>query len=92
MESSTLGVFPAVINPHHPAPMTKADFEGRAGKIKIYLQFNPGETVLALANTSIARLHDKRVTLETGLGWVYRAGSVRPLVIGEAVPELAPKS
>lgn len=89
---TALGVFPAVINPHHPAPETKADFDGRVGKIKIYLQFNPGETVLALANTSIARLHDKRVTLETGLGWVYRAGSVRPLVIGEAVPELAPKS
>lgn len=86
-----LAIFPAVINPHHPAPETKADFDGRAGKIKIYLQFNPTETVLALGNASIARLHDGQVRLEAGLGWVYRDGSVRPLVIGEAVSELVAK-
>jgi len=86
-----LGVFPAVINPHHPAPETKADYDGRVGKIKIYLQFNPTETVVALANASIARLHGGKVTLEAGLGWLYRADGVRPLVIGEAVPELAGK-
>lgn len=89
---TALGVFPAVINPHHPAPEAKADFDGRAGKIKIYLQFNPGETVLALTNASIARLHDGRVTLESGLGWLYRAVGVRPLVPGDQVPELSPKS
>ncbi|MDP2137825.1 MAG: Type 1 glutamine amidotransferase-like domain-containing protein, partial [Candidatus Didemnitutus sp.] len=37
---AALAVFPAVINPHHPSPVTKAEFEGRAGKIRIYLQFN----------------------------------------------------
>ena len=91
----SLGIFPAVINPHHPAPATKADFDGRVGKIKIYLQFNPAETVVGLANTSIARLHDGRVTLVAGLGWLYRADGVHPLVIGEPVPELVvarPKS
>ena len=86
---TALGVFPAVINPHHPAPATKTDYDGRAGKIKIYLQFNPTETVVALANASIARLHDGKVTLETGLGWIYRSGGMRPLVIGETVPELS---
>lgn len=86
---TSLGVFPAVINPHHPAPATKAEFDGRVGKIKIYLQFNPTETVVALANASIARLHDGKVTLETGLGWIYRADGVRPLVIGEPVRELS---
>lgn len=86
---TSLGVFPAVINPHHPAPATKADFDGRVGKIKIYLQFNPTETVFALGNASIARLHDGKVTLETGLGWLYRADGVRALVIGEPVPELS---
>ncbi len=85
---TALGVFPAVINPHHPVPQAKADFDGRVGKIKIYLQFNPTETVLALANASIARLHDGKVTLESGFGWVYQTGSVRPLVPGDAVPEL----
>jgi dipeptidase E len=88
---AALGVFPAVINPHHPAPETKADHDGRAGKIKIYLQFNLTETVLGLANASIARLHEGRVTLETGLGWVYRAGSSRALQPGDAVPELVGK-
>ncbi len=83
-----LGIFPAVINPHHPTPDTKAEHDGRAGKIKTYLQFNPTETVLGLANASIARLHAGQVTLETGSGWVYRAGSVRALQPGDAVPEL----
>ncbi|MDI1319606.1 MAG: Type 1 glutamine amidotransferase-like domain-containing protein [bacterium] len=87
----SLGIFPAVINPHHPAPETKADFDGRAGKIKIYLQFNPTETVLALGNTAVARLHNGRVSLEAGQGWLYRADGVRALVIGEPVPELARK-
>lgn len=88
---TSLGIFPAVINPHHPAPEAKADFDGRAGKIKIYLQFNPTESVFALANASIVRLHEGRVTLETGLGWLYRTGSVRALVPGDEVPELSPK-
>jgi len=85
---TALGIFPAVINPHHPAPEAKADFDGRVGKIKNYLEFNPTETVLALANTSIARLHAGKVTLETGLGWIHRNGSVRALVPGDPVPEL----
>ena len=85
---TALGIFPAVINPHHPGPDTKADYDGRAGKIKIYLQFNPTETVLGLANASIARLHEGKVTLETGLGWVYRAGSSRELKPGDEIKEL----
>ena len=85
---AALGIFPAVINPHHPAPTAKADYEGRAGKIKIYLQFNPTETVLALGNASIARLHAGRVTLAAGLGWLYRSDGVRALVPGDPVPEL----
>lgn len=85
---TALGVFPAVINPHHPAPDARAEHDGRAWKIKTYLQFNPTETVLGLGNASIARLHDGKVTLETGLGWVYRAGSVRALKPGDGIGEL----
>lgn len=85
---AALGVFPAVINPHHPAPEQKADFAGRAGKIRGYLVFNPEETVFALGNASIARLHGGRVTLSAGLGWVYRADGVRSFKPGDAVPEL----
>lgn len=87
---TALGVFPAVINPHHPRPEAKADHDGRAGKIKIYLRFNPDETVFALGDASIARLQAGRVTLETGRGWLYRSGSVRELVPGDAAPELMP--
>ncbi len=88
-----LGIFPAVINPHHPTPETKPEFDGRAGKIKIYLQFNPAENVLGIAEKSAVRLHDGRVTLECGQAWLYRTDGVRALAVGEPVPELAaPKS
>lgn len=84
---TSLGLLPVVINPHHPAPEKKADHDARAGKIRIYLQFNPTETVLALADASIVRLHDGKATLKAGLGWVYRSGSSRALKPGDAVPE-----
>ncbi|ATC64616.1 hypothetical protein CMV30_11975 [Nibricoccus aquaticus] len=87
-----LAVFPAVINPHHPLPANKADFDGRVGKIKAYLRFNPDETVFALSNAAIARLNGGRVTLEAGAGWVYHGAGVRELKLGEEVPELMPKS
>jgi dipeptidase E len=84
-----LGVFPAVINPHHPLPEAKADYDSRVGKLKAYLRFNPTETVLALANASSARLHEGRVTFTNGTAWLYRAGDVKPLVVGAVVPELS---
>ena len=85
----SLGVFPAVINPHHPLPEAGTEFAGRVDKIQNYLQFNPTETVIALGNASIARLHDGRVTLAAGHGWLYRASGMRPLVVGEMVIELS---
>lgn len=89
---AALGIFPATINPHHPLPEAKAEFDGRAGKIRYYLRFNPTEIVLALGNASVARLHDGRVTLETGHGWLYSASGVRALNPGDQIPELSPKS
>jgi len=86
-----LAVFPAVINPHHPRRTTKAEHEGRAGKIKIYLRFNPNDTVMALADASIARLHAGRVTLEAGTGWIYRADLSREFQAGDLVSELLTK-
>jgi len=86
----SLALLPATINPHHPTPETKADFDGRVGKIRIYFQFNPDETVLGLANTSMVRLHRGRAALVAGRGWLYhRGGAPRELKIGEAIPELA---
>ncbi|MBP8257115.1 MAG: Type 1 glutamine amidotransferase-like domain-containing protein [Opitutaceae bacterium] len=85
---NALGIFPAVINPHHPAPAEKAEFAGRSGKIKGYLAFNPGESVLALGNASFARLYKGHVTFSVGLGWLYREGSVRALSPGDSIDEL----
>lgn len=84
-----LALLPATINPHHPLPEPKADFDARAGKIRTYLQFNSDETVLALANASIVRLHAGRASLVTGRGWIYRKGSARELKTRQEIPELA---
>lgn len=89
---TALGLLPVVINPHHPLPTTKTDFDARVGKIKIYLQFNPGESVLALANTSVARLEHGQLRLEVGSGWLYSRSGVRVLSVGETILELSPKS
>jgi dipeptidase E len=83
-----LALLPVTINPHHPSPDAKADFDARAGKIRIYLQFNPDETVLALANASIVRLHAGRASLVAGRGWVYRASGARELKSGDPIPEI----
>jgi dipeptidase E len=85
---NALGVFPAVINPHHPLLSQKADHDARAGKIRTYLSFNPSETVVALANASIARYKAGEVRLVAGTGWIYQQGGSRELVVGESVLEL----
>jgi dipeptidase E len=87
-----LALLPVSINPHHPVPATKAEFDGRAGKIKTYLHFNPTETVLALANASIARLHDQALKLEVGFGWLYTRAGTRALSPGDVILATAPKS
>lgn len=82
-----LAVFPAVINPHHPLP-DAPDFGGRAGKIGLYLKFNPGETVCALASAAVVRWHAGHATLAAGHAWIYRVSGVRELVKGEDVTAL----
>lgn len=85
-----LALLPVTINPHHPGSEPKTEFEARGGKIKIYLRFNPEETVLGLGNASIVRLHHGRATLAAGQGWLYRANAApRDLVVGTAIPELS---
>jgi dipeptidase E len=83
-----LGLLRATINPHHPLPTETSDFASRVGKIKIYLRFNPDETVLALANASMLRLHAGRAALVAGTGWIYTSAGQRELKLGEPVPEL----
>lgn len=83
-----LAILPATINPHHPLPTAKADYNARVRKIRGYLRFNPIETVLALGNASIVRVHAGRATLVVGTGWIYRTEGVRELVVSEPVPEL----
>lgn len=82
-----LALFPAVINPHHPLPAA-AEYATRVGKIQGYLRFNPSETVFALGDASIARLHEGRVTFAVGFGRVYRASGITELTVGQRVEGL----
>lgn len=89
---AALRLLPVTINPHHPTPETRADFDARVGKIRIYQQFNPAETVLALANASMVRLHNGEARLVAGRGWIYPpAKPPRELTLNEAAPELVAK-
>ncbi|MEY3773652.1 MAG: hypothetical protein RLZZ129_432 [Verrucomicrobiota bacterium] len=79
---AALGVFPAVINPHHPRT-DEPDFGGRSHKIRSYLRANPGETVLGLGNAAIARLHATRVEISLQAAFLYQQGGSRELALGE---------
>jgi len=83
----SLGIFPAVINPHHPLS-TEAEFKGRANKIGYYLRFNPSDRVLAIGNTSLVRLHAGAVKVAAGTAWLYRQGGTKEFHAGDTVPEL----
>ncbi|MDB6167260.1 MAG: hypothetical protein JWM88_124 [Verrucomicrobia bacterium] len=83
---ASLGVFPAVINPHHPS-VTDKDYAARVGKVKIYCRLNPTETVLGMSNGSVARLHAGKVTVENGPMFYYHGAEERQLPEG-ACPEL----
>lgn len=81
-----LALLPMTINPHHPLPQERGEFDSRVGKIRTYLQFNPTERVLGLANASMVRLHAGRLTLTAGTAWIYTASGVRTLNVGETEP------
>lgn len=83
-------LLPVTINPHHPLPEPKADWDARAGKIAGYLKFNPNELALGLANAAMVRLHRGETKLVVGRAWLYKVGvPPRELVMGERVPELS---
>ena len=87
---TSLAIFPAVINPHHPDRRNRGDFDGRAAKIGIYLKHNPDETVFALGDAGMARLHGGKVTLVSGNGWIYRSRGNQELKVGEVIAGLVP--
>ena len=82
---AALGLVPVSVNPHHPLASATADFRVRAGKIRSYLRFNPGETVLGIAEASMVRWQDGKLTLLAGAGWLYRKNAERELRPGEPV-------
>ena len=82
----SLGVFPAVINPHHPRA-NDLDYSGRVNKIKVYCRLNAAETVLGIGNGAVARLHAGQVTIEHGPAFFYHGAEARELKEGP-VPEL----
>ncbi len=79
---AALGVFPAVINPHHPRA-DEAEYAGRAYKIRNYLRANPGETVLGLGNAAVARVHAGRVDIPVRPAFLYQGSDSRELASGE---------
>jgi len=87
---NALGLLPVVINPHHPEA-NEPEYKGRAGKIAIYLRFNPTHTVLALGNASLVRLHAGEAKLVAGSAWVYQLGKSRALALGDRAQETEPK-
>jgi dipeptidase E len=82
----SLGIFPAVMNPHHPRADEK-EHAGRVNKIKAYLRLNAAETVLGLGNGAVTRLHQGQVTIEHGPAFYYHGAEVKELKEGP-VPEL----
>jgi len=83
---TSLGIFPAVVNPHHPT-VTDGDYPGRVNKVRIYTRLNPAETVMGIGNGAVARLHQGRVTIEVGPAFYYHHGEHHPLPEGFS-PEL----
>lgn len=81
-----LGIFPAIINPHHPR-QEEPERPGRALKILTYLRMNPRESVLGLGNGAMARLHEKQVEILQGSAFFYQGTGYRELAPGR-VPEL----
>jgi dipeptidase E len=83
---TALGVFPAVINPHHPK-QGDSDYAARAAKIRGYRRVNPGETVLGIGNGAIAQLTGSEVNLRHGPGFLY--GPTSKVLAEGPVPELS---
>jgi dipeptidase E len=79
---TSLGVFPCVLNPHHPLP-GDPEYAGRVVNIRNYLRLNTSDIVLGLANGgSIARRSGNRVSLVAGTGFLYSASGSRRLAPG----------
>jgi dipeptidase E len=78
-----LGVFPAVVNPHHPKT-TDAEYAGRVNKIRIFCRLNPAETVVGIGNGAVVRLHAGQITVEHGPVFYYHGGESRVLKEGPA--------
>lgn len=83
---NSLGIFPAIINPHHPRNDEK-EYAGRVNKIRGYCRLNPAETVLGIGNAAVARLHAGVVTIEHGPAFLYHGTESKELKKGP-VPEL----
>lgn len=85
----SLDVFPAVINPHHPAVAGSPDDATRAFRIRDYLRFNPGRRVLALGDRALVSLRRGQVRVEVGPVWLYEEGTRTHLGDGERIGALS---
>ena len=76
-----LGVWPTVVNPHHPRP-NDLDYGNRVNKIRTYCRLNPAETVLGIGNGAVARLHEGKITIEHGPAFYYHGAEQTALPEG----------
>lgn len=59
----SLGIFPAVFNPHHPDPADESAYGSRQWKIRQYARYNPAKPVLGVTNAGLVRVRGDKLTL-----------------------------
>ena len=69
---ASLGIMPAVYNPHHPDKADKDAFGSRQWKIRQYASYNPDKPVLGVNDAGMVRVRGDQLTLkgEDGLAAV----------------------
>lgn len=82
----SLGILPAVFNPHHPDPETaEQDFESRQWKINQYATYHPDEVVIGVTDPGLVRIRGTELTLlgDNARAFVQQGGRKRSLYSGE---------
>jgi len=59
----SLGIMPAVYNPHHPDRDEESAFGSRQWKIRQYASYNPGKPVLGVNNSGMVSVEGDRLSL-----------------------------
>lgn len=58
----SLGILPAVFNPHHPDADDESAYGSRQWKIRQYARYNPDKPVLGVTNAGLVRIRGEELT------------------------------